>query len=40
METKELLKLGDEKLFHTYNRYQICLEKGDGVYLYDRDGKK
>ncbi len=40
METKELLKLGDEKLFHTYNRYQICLEKGDGVYLYDREGKK
>lgn len=40
MNTTELLKLGDEKLFHTYNRYQICLEKGDGVYLYDRDGKK
>lgn len=40
MNTTELLKLGDEKLFHTYNRYQICLQKGDGVYLYDRDGKK
>ncbi|SDN06683.1 aspartate aminotransferase family protein [Lachnospira pectinoschiza] len=40
MNTTELLKLGEEKLFHTYNRYQICLEKGDGVYLYDRDGKK
>jgi len=40
MNTTELLKLGDEKLFHTYNRYQICLEKGDGVYLYDREGKK
>jgi len=40
METSQLLKEGDEALFHTYNRYQICLEKGDGVYLYDRDGKK
>jgi len=40
MNTTELLKLGDEKLFHTYNRYQICLEKGEGVYLYDREGKK
>ena len=27
-------------LLHTYNRYQIVLEKGDGVYLYDAEGKK
>ncbi len=40
METTELIKLGDEKLFHTYNRYQIVLDKGDGVYLYDKNGKK
>ena len=24
----------------TYNRYQVVLDKGDGVYLYDLDGKK
>lgn len=27
-------------LMHTYNRYKIVLEKGDGVYLYDKEGKK
>lgn len=25
---------------HTYGRYQIVLDKGEGVYLYDLDGKK
>ena len=27
-------------LLHTYNRYQIVLDRGEGAYLYDRDGKK
>ncbi|HKM33200.1 MAG TPA: aspartate aminotransferase family protein, partial [Lachnospiraceae bacterium] len=27
-------------LLHTYNRYQIVLDKGEDVYLYDTDGKK
>lgn len=27
-------------LLHTYNRYQVVLEKGDGVYLEDINGKK
>jgi acetylornithine/N-succinyldiaminopimelate aminotransferase len=30
----------EKDLLHTYNRYQIVLDKGDGVYLYDIDGKK
>ncbi len=30
----------EETLLHTYNRYQIVLEKGEGVYLYDTDGKQ
>ena len=29
----------EEALLHTYNRYQIVLEKGEGVYLYDIEGK-
>lgn len=28
----------EKNLFHTYNRYQIILDKGDGVYLYDLEG--
>lgn len=30
----------EKALLHTYNRYQVVFEKGDGVYLYDMDGKK
>ena len=38
--TEEYMKIGDSNILHTYNRYPIVLEKGDGVYLYDTDGKK
>ena len=27
-------------LVHTYNRFQVVFEKGEGVYLYDDEGKK
>lgn len=30
----------EKALLHTYNRYQVVFEKGEGVYLYDMDGKK
>ena len=30
----------EKALLHTYNRYQIVLDKGEGVYLYDIEGKK
>ena len=30
----------ERDLLHTYNRYQIVLDRGEGVYLYDTDGKK
>ena len=40
MKTKEYIDIAEKNLLHTYNRYQIVLEKGDGVYLYDTDGKK
>lgn len=40
METKEYIEKAEKYLIHTYNRYQIVLEKGNGVYLYDVDGNK
>ena len=40
MTTKEYIEEAEASLLHTYNRYQIVLEHGDGVYLYDTDGKK
>lgn len=40
---EQMTKLIDEAesaLLHTYNRYQVVLDHGEGVYLYDTDGKK
>ncbi len=36
----DYMKLGDEYLLHTYNRYPIVLERGEGVWLYDDKGNK
>lgn len=40
MKTNEIIQTAEENLIHTYNRYQIALDHGDGVYLYDANGKK
>ena len=37
---KEYINEAEEALLHTYNRYQIVLDKGEGVWLYDLEGKK
>ncbi len=37
---QEYIDEAEQVLLHTYNRYQIVLDHGDGVYLYDMDGKK
>lgn len=34
------IETAEAALLHTYNRYQIVLEKGEDVYLYDTEGKK
>ena len=34
------IETAESALLHTYNRYQIVLEKGEGVYLYDTEGKQ
>ncbi len=40
MDMKEYIGQAEKDLLHTYNRYQIVLDKGDGVSLYDMEGKK
>ncbi|MDD6571512.1 MAG: aspartate aminotransferase family protein [Thermoflexaceae bacterium] len=40
MKTNEIMDVAEASLIHTYNRFKIVLDKGDGVYLYDTDGKK
>ena len=37
---KQYIEEAEQALLHTYNRYQVVLDKGDGVYLYDMEGKK
>ncbi|SHI25466.1 acetylornithine/N-succinyldiaminopimelate aminotransferase [Butyrivibrio fibrisolvens DSM 3071] len=37
---KEYIEEAEKDLLHTYNRYQVVLDHGDGVHLYDIDGKE
>lgn len=37
---KTYIEEAEQALLHTYNRYQIVMDKGEGVYLYDTQGKK
>jgi acetylornithine and succinylornithine aminotransferases len=37
---KQYIEEADKVLMHTYNRYQIILDRGEGVYLYDTDDNK
>lgn len=37
---KEYIDQAEKDLLHTYNRFQIVLDRGEGVYLYDITGKK
>ena len=40
MTAQEYMDKAEQFLVHTYNRFKIVIEKGDGVYLYDVNGKK
>lgn len=40
MNMKEYIDSAESALLHTYNRYQIVLDKGEGVHLYDIEGKE
>lgn len=37
---KEYIEEAEKDLLHTYNRFQIVLDKGNGVHLYDIEGKE
>lgn len=37
---EEQIRLAEDALLHVYNRFSLVLDRGDGVYLYDTDGKK
>lgn len=37
---KNYIEEAESSLLHTYNRYQVVFDHGEGVYLYDIEGKK
>ena len=40
MSTADIINKAEENLLHTYNRYPVVFDHGDGVRLYDADGKE
>ncbi len=40
MPKERAIQCAEDVLLHTYNRYQIILDHGDGMYLYDSEGKE
>ncbi|MDO5291341.1 MAG: aspartate aminotransferase family protein [bacterium] len=39
-QASKTIEAADEYFMHTYNRYPLVLDRGEGVYLYDENGKK
>ena len=40
MNKQDYISSAESTLLHTYNRFPVVLDYGDGVYLYDTDGKE
>ena len=40
MNKQDYIEGAEKALLHTYNRFPLVLDHGEGVYLYDTDGKK
>lgn len=39
MNKQNYIDHAEQALLHTYNRFPVVLDHGEGVYLYDTDGK-
>ena len=40
MNTQELINKSEEKILKVYNRFPVIFDHGDGVHLYDNEGKE
>lgn len=40
MTSNEYIQATEHNLVHTYNRFPVTLDKGEGVYIFDTEGKK
>ena len=38
--SNQMIQKAENAILHTYNRFQVVFDKGEGVYLYDTDGKQ
>ena len=38
--SNQVIQKAENSILHTYNRFQVVFDKGEGVYLYDTDGKQ
>jgi len=39
MSKQEIIQRAEDHLFHVYNRFPVVFDHGEGVYLYDTEGK-
>ena len=39
-QTKQQIETAEHSLLHTYNRFPLILDRGEGMYLYDTEGKR
>ena len=40
MSMNEQMEESEVSILHTYNRFPVVFEKGEGCYLYDSEGKE
>ena len=40
MSMQEYMDKAEQYVLRTYNRFPVVLERGEGVHLYDTDGKR
>ena len=40
MDKQHFIEEAEKSLLHTYNRFPVILDHGEGVYLYDTEGKR
>ena len=38
--SNQMIQKAENAILHTYNRFQVVFDKGEGVYLYDTEGKQ
>ncbi|MBR5337092.1 MAG: aspartate aminotransferase family protein [Lachnospiraceae bacterium] len=37
---ENIMNIAEDNILHTYNRFKVVFDRGEGVYLYDTNGKK